>query len=139
MAYEMKWVPRGVYKMFSGAIAGHEFIRSANAVGESEHFERLHFVVNDFTAATSFSLNAAELTEYAAINVGSMSTNADIWVAFVGVHRALHEITAALRHGPLSGGHHVGMFESLAAAEHWLATPRSMRHYLRGLHLRKEA
>jgi hypothetical protein len=71
--------------------------------------------------------------EYAAINFGSMSTNSDLWVAYVGKHASLHEFAAALCHGRLAGGHHVGVFESLAEAETWLASAHPVRHLARGM------
>lgn len=122
MAYELQWEPHGVYKRLSGVVSGEEFIASVEEVQGHAQFDRVRYVINDFSEVNSHGLSDQVLVGLAALQYGAHARNPRCRIFFVTRDEELPELINKY----LVDGHMVSyeviVTQTVAEARLWLET-----------------
>ena len=120
MAYEIIWEPEGVIRQFSGNVSAREFIQSVEQVQGDSRYDDLHYIINDFSAASAVALNEEVLTELAVLYYGAYASNPNCRVVFVTTDPALAALVRkVLQKGPVVS-YSTEVFPTVGEARDWL-------------------
>lgn len=62
MAYTNIWEEQGLYRVFTGTTSGSEVLKSNLDLHGDARFDRIHFVLNDFTAIQDFEVSDLDIS-----------------------------------------------------------------------------
>lgn len=65
MPYQNIWEPYGLYRQFNGMITGEEILESNFDLQADRRFQKIKYVINDFTAVNGHSIQASDAAAYA--------------------------------------------------------------------------
>ena len=120
MPYENCWERHGVVKHFSGFVTADEFVRSAEAIAAHPDFDRVTYIVNDFTGSDGHGIDGDALERIAVIRFGSMSTNRKIRVLVVSTDPRVTALADAVKVAPLIGSQVTVAVPDMDRARLWL-------------------
>lgn len=121
MPFELLWESRGVVKHHHGHLTGDELIASASAVGSNPRYDRLRYIINDFTAVGSHEVTNHHIEHYASLRIGAAISNRHILSPFVAGAEPWLGLVRLLQHPEYRNDHPVAIFPDLDAARAWLA------------------
>lgn len=120
MPYEICWEDRGVVKRHYGHLSARELVAAAHDVQGDSRFDRLRYIINDFTDVTSHEIDADTVEEFAASRIGAARVNRDILSPFVATGEPGLGIVRCLRQPDYRNRHPVALFATLAEARAWV-------------------
>ena len=121
MPFTLEWTQRGVIKRFHGHLSGYDLVASAEAVGSDPRYDRLRFILNDFTAIGSHAIDAADIEHYASLRIGAALHNRHVLSPFVAQGNPGEHIARCLQTPDYENGHPVETFPDLDSALHCVA------------------
>lgn len=86
MSYQLVWENRGVIKRFSGDVTSTDLLQSGIDIQADERFDRLRYVVNDFTGISGLSFTATDIEEISAIDHAASHFNKQLRLAVITTH-----------------------------------------------------
>jgi len=123
MAFKLNWEAHGVVKDFSGAVTVEEIQVATLQVEASDRFDTCRYVINDFSACVSITVNHAIIKQVAAVDGAAMRTNPNIKIAVVTTMPEVIEMAEAYANSP----HHsypTRLFSTMEAARLWVMGDR---------------
>ena len=120
MAYKSVWEPDGVINQFSGVVRAWEFIQSVENVQSDSRFDDVHYVINDFLAATEYELTAEALTQAAVIQYGAYASNPNCRIVFVTTDDALAMLVRSVPELSGINSYQTEVCTTVSAARDWL-------------------
>ncbi len=120
MPFELHWKPQGVVKQHHGHLTGSELVAGAAAVCSDPRYDRLRYIINDFSAVCSHDISEADVEHYASLRIGAVLSNRHILSPFVATDEPGTGIARLLQQPAYRNGHPVEIFPDLESAYAWL-------------------
>ncbi|MDE2442663.1 MAG: hypothetical protein KGP14_16745 [Betaproteobacteria bacterium] len=121
MPYEISWEFDGACKIFSGHLTEDEFVRSSEEIAGYYRFDRLRYIISDYTAVTSHGLTANGVEAVAAIRLGAWTSNPNIRSIVVAEDVSPGAIGVVARLQPLLRPHETILFSTIGQAREWIS------------------
>ncbi len=121
MGVEIIWEPpTGVVKRHFGHVTGSEVMHGNQTAEADARFDRLRYVINDFTDCTSLDATPVDVEETAAFDRAASLTNRSIRIAIVAQHPDVIAASNAYAANALTV-FETRVFGSMQEARSWLA------------------
>lgn len=120
MPYFLEWKSQGVVKHFSGFVSGSEFVKSFLEVTGSINFDSLGYIINDFSNASSHSINQDTFEDIVAMRHGASITRSKIMTLIITTNEQFIEIADAINSRLPDGVPKTEVFPTLTLANEWI-------------------
>jgi hypothetical protein len=120
MPYEVIWEPHGVLKRYWGHLSKAEHAASSGELYGDPRFDAVTYVINDFSAVESHSIDQDEIDSYNATRIGCATYKPKIRGALVATSPEMVALCQLIVDPLYASPHEVRMFLSLADARNWL-------------------
>ncbi len=120
MPFEVIWEPRGVVKRYWGHLSKAEHQASTNDLFSNPRFDKVHYVINDFSKVESHGIDEDELENYTACRIGDASYQPDIRGALVAVSPEMRALCELIVSPKYATPHETRIFFTMAEARKWL-------------------
>lgn len=120
MPFELDWEARGVHTRLWGFVSGDEFVRSVCAIQGDARFDAIHYIINDFSAATGYALTADVLIEIVAQQFGAHATNPNCRIVYVTTDAALATLVETHFGKAQAPAYETVVLPTLEEAREWL-------------------
>jgi hypothetical protein len=124
MPYEVIWEPRGVLKRYFGHVSKADHADSTQELFGDPRFDRVRYVINDFTAADSHSIDDEEIIAYTAGRIGCATYQPDIHGVFVANSPEMVALCKLMSDPQYEIPHETRIFSTLADGRNWLKSQR---------------
>ena len=119
MAYENIWEERGLYRVFSGFTSGKEVLDSNLALHGDPRFDKIKYVLNDFSAIEDFQVSEMDITLIANIDDVAARSKQSLKIAIIATHDPLLEWIYKYGEKMVDSVFETQLFETLAEAKKW--------------------
>lgn len=85
MAYEYTWEPEGLYRKFFGDVSGEDILKSNFELHEDPKFEKIQYIINDFTEMVSHSIEIVHTKVYATVDDVISNSKGRLKIALVAI------------------------------------------------------
>jgi len=119
MAFNLDWEKHGVVKEFSGSVTTEEIQVATLQVEASDRFDSCRYVINDFSACESITVNHEIIRQIAVVDGAATRTNPNIKIAVVTTMPGVVEMAEAYANSP----HHsypTRIFSTIEGARLWV-------------------
>ena len=89
MLYKTKWEDKGLYRKFTKIVSGEEVLGSNLAIQGDERFDKIKYVLNDFTETDEFDVSEIVLNKIVAIDNAAALSNPNLRIAIVATLESL--------------------------------------------------
>lgn len=120
MSYEAIWEPHGVLKRYWGHVSNADLAASSRELYSDPRFDEVKFVINDFTAVVSHSIDEDALLDYVAGRLGVATYMPDVRGACVANTLEMLALSRKIANPNCAIQHDVRVFSSMAEARNWL-------------------
>lgn len=116
MAVDLTWEMRGVVRQFSGFVTSDEFVATAHQIESHPDFDRLVYLIDDFTASSGNGIDAEALEEVGAICFGVRASKKTLRVFIVTPSPADRFQALSAQAGPTGRGFETMIVPTMAVA-----------------------
>lgn len=114
------WEEKGLYRLYSDVATGGEVVTSVLEAYGDARFDRLRYVINDFSQITCFEIDEFDLKRIAVTDDVVAMTNKNIKVAQVATNESLIAWIELYRHQMQHSPFEYKLFSTLADARAWI-------------------
>jgi hypothetical protein len=125
MAYETKWLHRGVYKCFSGHVCATEFFSGIAEVQNHPDYDLFKFSINNFLDVVSYDISLDDVTAFVALGLGAQFSNPNMVVAIVATHDGI--LSLIRNHYEPMAEYTIGYFQCDTDATAWLEKQTNLK------------
>jgi len=125
MAYTNTWEPEGLYRKFTGKISGEEIFVSNLELQNDANFQKINYIVNDFTEISGHTIAPSHTEIYAKTDDIISLTKGDLKIALVVDQTQISTIALAgkyceqMKNKPFK----CDIFPTLDEAREWVSNP----------------
>jgi len=120
MSHTNTWEPGGLYRKFAGTISGIEILESNFEIHIDPNFERINYVINDFTEVTDHSVETFHTKTYASTDEIISNTKGKLKIALVVDQAPLIALANSYRKQMIDNRFECEIFKSLDDARRWV-------------------
>jgi len=121
MPHTNSWESEGLYRQFTGEISGEEILASNFELQAHPEFQKINYIINDFTEVTGHSIDMNHTKIYATTDDIISRSKGNLKIAIVVIQESL--IDLALNYRELMKGmlFECEIFQSIEDARDWVS------------------
>lgn len=126
MSCSIHWKEKGLYRRFTGQVTGQEIFETAQRTQADPRFDKISYILNDFTKATEFIINEADIAIIAAVGRIAIANNPEMVAANIANDEKAIGLAEAYRNKMKDSFRECRTFTDLDEAWKWLSELGSM-------------
>ena len=124
MPYTNTWESEGLYRKFVGEINGDEILESNYELQADSNFQKIKYIINDFTEVTGHSIETAHTKAYAASDDIISITKGKLKIALVVTQPPLVALANSYREQMRGKLFECEIFQSIEDARKWVSNEK---------------
>ncbi|MBD3610603.1 MAG: hypothetical protein HUJ30_08640 [Gammaproteobacteria bacterium] len=121
MSYELKWTDdRGLQRTFKGSVMADDVLTSVLTVHGDPRFEKIRYIINDFTNITDYNLDDEDIKVLSAMGKAATLTNPGLKVAIVAHNSEVLNLGEFYCQRVANSSVNCQTFEDLEACQQWV-------------------
>ncbi|MEJ2142238.1 MAG: hypothetical protein P8Y24_07760 [Gammaproteobacteria bacterium] len=120
MSYKNIWEQHGIYRLFSGKLAGKELLESIQQVEADARFDSVRYVINNFLDVTEIDISPKDIKIIAAIDIAAALSNPHIYIAQVATDPQIEKLNELYSSVAGKSPYPTKVFNNLEDARKWL-------------------
>ena len=121
MPHENTWETEGLYRVFTGEVSGDEILESNFELHVHPDFQKIKYVINDFTAVTSQTIAAVHTKAYAKTDDIISNTKGSLKIALIVINEPLISLANSYREQMIGSSFECEIFQSIDDARNWVS------------------
>ena len=121
MPYTNTWETDGLYRKFTGKISGDEILESNFELHTDPDFQKIKYIINDFTEVTGHSIETIHTKVYALTDEMVSRTKGKLKIALVVTQDPLIALANSYREEMISNRFECDIFQTIEDARKWVS------------------
>jgi hypothetical protein len=121
MPYINTWESNGLYRKFIGSISGDEILKSNFELHIDPDFEKIKYIINDFTEITGHSIQTTHTKVYAITDEIVSTTKGKFKIALVVTQDPFIALANTYREQMIDKGFECEIFQTIEDARKWVS------------------
>ena len=119
MPYTNHWERDGLYRKFTGKITGYEILESNFGLHVQPEFQKIKYIINDFTEVTGHSIETHHTEVYAQTDQGVAITKGKLKIALLVIQQPLIALAENYREEMKDNQFECEIFQTIEDARAW--------------------
>lgn len=120
MPHTNNWESHGVHRVFTGDVSGNEIFASNTELHSDRRFNKIDYIINDFSAITSHAISMPHTDVFALTDKMVARTKDSLMIALVVPQEEFHELAGNYCKQMQEHWFGCKIFRSLESARNWL-------------------
>ena len=121
MPYTNTWETDGLYRKFTGKISGDEILESNFELHTDPDFQKIKYIINDFTEVTGHSIETIHTKVYALTDEMVSRTKGKLKIALVVTQDPLIALANSYREEMIGNRFECDIFQTIEDARKWVS------------------
>jgi len=121
MSYTNTWETDGLYRNFTGTIAGDEILKANFELHEDPGFQYIKYIINDFTEVKDHAIEAFHTKAYALTDEIISNTKGNLKIALVVTQEPYIALANSYREQMIGNRFECEIFRSVKDARIWVS------------------
>lgn len=122
MPHTNTWEQGGLYRKFIGKISGEEVLYSNYELHAHPKFQKILYIINDFSDVTAHSIEPPHTHVYALTDEMISATKGDLKIALVVTQDSLIALANSYREEMIGNRFECEIFQTVGDARKWVST-----------------